>query len=482
MVWSRELNAKAAEIFARENLESHATSAGASIGAGWSRELNAKGAALIEQEGPHAEAEHTASAATRWLLSWCRSLNSSRSPVAAKSTGGLAEECPGAAAVCEPGAGWSRGLNAAGMNLVNESRLVQHYDEVTRLPPGAAWSRGLNARAAEVASPVMQHYDAVTNSPPGTAWSRDLNAKALEAMVADTMQAHYDAVTNSPPGTAWSRDLNAKALETMVADTMQGHSNAIAELPLAPTWSRELNAKAAEAESTSSRDGRMGAWSRELNRKGMEMYKDQVGSTMCKHHDAITALPAGTTWSRELNMKVMSAEVANSTDAATAVSGWSKDFNSKAMESQLCTSLEKHFDAMTTAQGVTWSKDLNKKAADSEAAWSLQRHFDAITEAAAGTAWSKEMNLQAVEAWDKQTLHDSRPLRRKTTLEPKPHGRERQFSDVSTAAPLSRQATERAPSWDDDLDDDEGREWPSPLEERCAQIPEGVPELHGAQE
>jgi len=385
MVWSRELNAKAAEICARENLESHATAAGTSLGAGWSRELNAKGARMIEQEGPHAEAEHTTSAATHWLISWCRSLSSSSKALAATSTGGLAEECRGAAAVCEPGASWSRGLNGEGMNLLNESRLMQHYDEATMIPAGATWSRELNARAAEVASPVMQHYDALTNSPPGTTWSRDLNAKALETI------------------------------------------------------------KAVEAESTSSCGGRMGTWSRDLNRKGMEM-------------DAATSVSAGT-W-------------------------WSKDLNSKAMEAQFCASFEKHCDAITAAQTVTWSKDLNKKAADSEAAWSLQKHYDAITEAAAGAAWSGEMNLQAVEAWDKQELHDSRPLRRKPTLEPKPHGRERQSSDVSTAAPMSRQGTERtdrALSWDDDFDDDWSHE-PRPLEERCAQILEGAPELEGAQE
>merc|ERR1740121_2541019 len=126
------------------------------------------------------------------------------------------------------------------------------------------------------------------------------------------------------------------------------------------------------------------AWSRGLNARAAE-----VASPVMQHYDAVTNSPPGTTWSRELNAKAL-----------------------EAMEAQLCASLEKHCDAITIAQTVTWSKDLNKKAADSEAAWSLQRHYDAITEAAAGAAWSREMNLQAVEAWEKQTLHDSRPLRR----------------------------------------------------------------------
>jgi len=318
------------------------------------------------------------------------------------------------------------------------------------IPAGATWSRELNARAAEVASPVMQHYDALTKSPPGTTWSRDLNAKALEMTVASRLTQHYDEATMIPAGATWSRELNARAAE--VASPVMQHYDALTKSPPGTTWSRDLNAKAletikaVEAESTSSCGGRMGTWSRELNRKGMEMDK------------AAPSASAGT-W-------------------------WSKDLNSKAMEAQFCASFEKHCDAITTARTVTWSKDLNKKAADSEAAWSLQKHHDAITEAAAGGAWSRGMNLQAVEAWDEQELHDPRPLRRKVTLEPKPHGRERQSSDVSTAAPMSRQGTERterAQSWDDDFDDDWSHE-PRPLEERCAQIPEGAPGLEGAQE
>ncbi|CAK0788419.1 unnamed protein product, partial [Prorocentrum cordatum] len=356
------------------------------------------------------------------------------------STGALAEERCGAAAARGRGAGWSRGLNAEGVDVLAEGRLMQHYDEATMVPPGVAWSRELNARAAEVASPVMQHYDAITRSPPGATWSRDLNARALE---------------------------------TMLAKTMQGHSNEVATPPPGSVWSRELNAKGAEARSTSSRGGWDGAWSRELNRKGMEMEKDQAGSTiMRKHHDAITAVPAGTAWSRELNRKAMSIEAANSMDATTAVpagSCWSKDLDSSAMEAQL----EKHCDAITAAQTVTWSKELNQKAADSEAAWSIQKHYDAITEAAARGAWSRELNLQAVEAWDNQKLCEARPIRPQTTPELKPHGRERQFSDASTAAPMSRQGTERALSWaEDDLDDDDWcHEEPRALE-RCARIPE----------
>jgi len=440
MAWSREQNAKGAELLAREGLESRAASAGASLGAGWSRELNAKGAGLVEQPGPRAGAEHSTSAATRWLFSWCRSLNPSRTAAAGGSTGALAEERCGAAAARGRGAGWSRGLNAEGVDVLAEGRLMQHYDEATMVPPGVAWSRELNARAAEVASPVMQHYDAITRSPPGATWSRDLNARALE---------------------------------TMLAKTMQGHSNEVATPPPGSVWSRELNAKGAEARSTSSRGGWDGAWSRELNRKGMEMEKDQAGSTiMRKHHDAITAVPAGTAWSRELNRKAMSIEAANSMDATTAVpagSCWSKDLDSSAMEAQL----EKHCDAITAAQTVTWSKELNQKAADSEAAWSIQKHYDAITEAAARGAWSRELNLQAVEAWDNQKLCEARPIRPQTTPELKPHGRERQFSDASTAAPMSRQGTERALSWaEDDLDDDDWcHEEPRALE-RCARIPE----------
>ncbi|CAK0788420.1 unnamed protein product, partial [Prorocentrum cordatum] len=387
------------------------------------------------------------------------------------STGALAEERCGAAAARGRGAGWSRGLNAEGVDVLAEGRLMQHYDEATMVPPGVAWSRELNARAAEVASPVMQHYDAITRSPPGATWSRDLNARAAE--VASPVMQHYDAITRSPPGATWSRDLNARALETMLAKTMQGHSNEVATPPPGSVWSRELNAKGAEARSTSSRGGWDGAWSRELNRKGMEMEKDQAGSTiMRKHHDAITAVPAGTAWSRELNRKAMSIEAANSMDATTAVpagSCWSKDLDSSAMEAQL----EKHCDAITAAQTVTWSKELNQKAADSEAAWSIQKHYDAITEAAARGAWSRELNLQAVEAWDNQKLCEARPIRPQTTPELKPHGRERQFSDASTAAPMSRQGTERALSWaEDDLDDDDWcHEEPRALE-RCARIPE----------
>ncbi|CAK0856514.1 unnamed protein product [Prorocentrum cordatum] len=496
MTWSRDLNARGVEILAREALKDRAATAdAAALGAGWSRELNAKGAELLEREaggrGPEAEPRPTASAATRWLRSWLCSPASR-----GQGVDEVAEEHRNASRARELGAGWSRGLNAHGLQLLGEGEFAQYCDAITAVPPGAVWSRELNSRAAELDDPITRHYDAATSSCPST-WSRNLNAKALEAVATETVEGHFDAVTRAPPGSTWSRELNVKALRAVGASTCDGQAG---------MWLRELHLKGPEMEedraarciwkhydAITAVPATPTTWSRGVNASALAQI-EAAGAMepIQKHYDAITAASAGASWCRVLNAAPIDiagktlAEAQHDTVTRSCSGAWSKDLNKKATDAHFLASFEKHCDAITIVPAA-WSRGLNAKVMEADAQRSLERHYDNVTRAATGVSWRRELSLLAAEAPDEQEEPGGAGPLRQDALPPdsKPCGRGRLDSDVSTAASMSRQGTERTLSWaDDDFEDDlsykaaAGGAWG--LRARCQSIPEGHWELHEA--